>query len=112
MGFSKIGDENEVTDKEKITLDRFMRLFEADCAKTGWNMTLKYENALLKKILHINDRITNAYDAAEMTRIVSTETAKLERLEDAQREMDLSGELFERMKKSRKRKKMDGEDEN
>jgi len=79
--FSKIGADGEVTDKDKITLDRFMRLFEADCASAGWNMTQKYENALLKKVLHINDLISNAQEAKEMRRIVEAENEKLEELE-------------------------------
>jgi len=105
--FSKIGDDNEVTDKEKITLDRFMRLFEADCASAGWTMTQKYENALLKKVLHINDLINNAHEAAEMTRIIVTETDKLEGLEKAQKEVKESGKG--RGKNPRKRKKMDAD---
>merc|ERR1711997_329330 len=34
--FNSFGDT--VDDKEKLTLDRFMRLFEADCKNTGWDM--------------------------------------------------------------------------
>lgn len=82
--FIKIGADGEVTDKDKITLDRFMRLFEADCAKLGWNMTQKYENALLKKVLHVNDLLTNAHERAELERIVAAENEKLERIEQAQ----------------------------
>ncbi len=55
--FNNIGDE--IKDKDKITLDRFMRLFEADCTNTGWDMSNKYQNALLQKILYCNDLITN-----------------------------------------------------
>merc|ERR550525_1998516 len=45
--FNSFGDT--VDDKEKLTLDRFIRLFEADCKNTGWNMHEEYENALLQK---------------------------------------------------------------
>ena len=48
-----------VREKDKVTLDRFMRLFEIDCANTGWDLMDDYQNALLQKILYINDLITN-----------------------------------------------------
>merc|ERR1719245_2416816 len=67
--FNSFGDE--IDDKEKMTLDRFMRLFEADCSKnTGWNMLDNYENALLQKILYVNDLITNLQQKANIAKAV------------------------------------------
>jgi len=77
--FNNIGDE--IDDKEKLTLDRFMRLFEADCKNTGWNMHDEYENALLQKILYINDLITTMQQKANIAKLIKTQNHKLMRLE-------------------------------
>ena len=77
--FNSIGDE--IDDKEKLTLDRFMRLFEADCKNTGWDMHNEYENALLQKILYINDLITNLQQKANISKLIRTQSTKLTRLE-------------------------------
>merc|ERR1740123_2362766 len=82
--FNSIGDEIDKHDKERLTLDRFMRLFEADCSKnTGWNMLNNYENALLQKILYVNDLITNLQQKTNIAKAVRTQNNKLERLEKA-----------------------------
>jgi len=77
--FNSIGDD--IDDKEKMTLDRFMRLFEADCKNTGWNMHDEYENALLQKILYVNDLITNLQQKANLQKLIRSQSAKLSRLE-------------------------------
>merc|ERR1719192_2451547 len=77
--FNSFGDT--VDDKEKLTLDRFMRLFEADCKNTGWNMHNEYENALLQKILYINDLITTMQQKANIAKLINTQNHKLMRYE-------------------------------
>merc|ERR550525_1272589 len=77
--FNSFGDT--VDDKEKLTLDRFMRLFEADCKNTGWNMHEEYENALLQKVLYVNDLITNLQQRANLSKSIKQMSHKMERLE-------------------------------
>merc|ERR1719410_2339617 len=80
--FNSFGDT--VDDKEKLTLDRFMRLFEADCKNTGWDMHEEYENALLQKVLYVNDLITNLQQKANLSKSIRQMSHKMERLEKEQ----------------------------
>jgi len=97
--FNNIGEE--IKDKDKITLDRFMRLFEADCSATGWNMSDKYQNALLQKILYLNDLITNNQQKGDIEKLIDAQNKKLIRLE-----LDDNTK-----KKGKKRKTMDDSEE-
>merc|ERR1712228_411325 len=97
--FNAVDDEN--MDKEKMSLDRFMRLFETDCAATGWNMGDNYDNALLQKILYLNDLISNDVQKRDILKLISMQSNKLIKIESIQDEK----------KKTKKRKKMDENDE-
>merc|ERR1719411_308764 len=101
-------DNDEVMDKENAALDRFMRLFEADCAATGWNMGDDYQNALLQKILYLNDLITNEVQKRDIQRLIDLQNTKLAKLESKN---DDKSKLI-----GKKRKKMendaDGDDDN
>ena len=97
------GIENEEIgsmDKEKQSLDRFMRLFEADCSATGWNMGDNYQNALLQKILYLNDFITNDVQKREIEKLIDMQSNKLLKLEETESESTITG---------KKRKTMDDE---
>ena len=74
-----------VREKDKLTLDRFMRLFELDCANTGWNLTDDYQNALLQKILYINDLITNDEQKIKIKEHIQIETNQLIKIEQLKR---------------------------
>merc|ERR1712204_82578 len=64
-----------------VALDRFMRLFEADCAATGWDMSDDYQNALLQKILYLNDLITNEVQKRDIQRLIELQNTKLSKME-------------------------------
>eukprot|EP01084_Bolivina_argentea_P109531 195803_1 len=105
--FNNIGEE--IKDKDKLTLDRFMRLFEADCSNTGWDLSTEYENALLQKILYLNDLITNHQQKEEIKQLIQTQNNKLQRLQ-----ANITGDQEEKKKKKKKgvkRKQMDDADD-
>jgi len=52
-----------------------------DCKNTGWNMHNEYENALLQKILYINDLITTMQQKANIAKLINTQNHKLMRYE-------------------------------
>eukprot|EP00484_Ammonia_sp_Unknown_P022067 CAMPEP_0197037662 /NCGR_PEP_ID=MMETSP1384-20130603/14807_1 /TAXON_ID=29189 /ORGANISM="Ammonia sp." /LENGTH=770 /DNA_ID=CAMNT_0042467991 /DNA_START=141 /DNA_END=2453 /DNA_ORIENTATION=+ len=105
MEFNHIGDE--IKDGNAATLDRFMRLFETDCAKLGWNMNEDYQNALLQKILYVNDLITTYQQKKDIQELIQMQTNKL-RLIERERETQ---KKQKQKQKSKKRKKMDEDGE-
>eukprot|EP00485_Elphidium_margaritaceum_P005259 CAMPEP_0202699108 /NCGR_PEP_ID=MMETSP1385-20130828/12325_1 /ASSEMBLY_ACC=CAM_ASM_000861 /TAXON_ID=933848 /ORGANISM="Elphidium margaritaceum" /LENGTH=763 /DNA_ID=CAMNT_0049355969 /DNA_START=85 /DNA_END=2376 /DNA_ORIENTATION=- len=99
--------DEELQDRSSVTLNRFMRLFETDCGRIGWDMADSYQNALLQKILYANDLITNCQQKRDIKKLIQVQTKKLQRLEEQH-----PSPLLSVSKRGKKRKKMSqGENE-